>query len=274
MAASASAKLLPKWTDPESTLGVVSKRRKKTPQEANRSQFEHNALQAHHDAKYKEAFKGATAECAEIAQGPNAGKHGFGVSHIVAKWNSKVLSSPNDRQLSKSSVSKAVMLGNSGKSPPKIGRPRTIPIQLTKSIAEHITVRQISGKGEASRQNIVATTTALVHGTKWQGKLNPEMMWRKTRQDHPGIINPVNAKDNDDRRVDWLNFNTVNEWTDAVKTFLIDIGMVKDEPGIIREFPEFRLYFNYCRTLTYCSCSQMAFNLKYLSFIQTTHGSF
>ena len=37
VAASASAELLPKWTDPASTLGVVSKRRKKTPQEANRS---------------------------------------------------------------------------------------------------------------------------------------------------------------------------------------------------------------------------------------------
>jgi len=48
-------------------------------------------------------------------------------------------------------------------------------------------------------------------------------------------MNPVRAKHNDDRQVDWLTYKNVLEWNARAKKFLVDIGMAKDEPGTIRE---------------------------------------
>ncbi len=46
---------------------------------------------------------------------------------------------------------------------------------------------------------------------------------------------PAKAKDNEDHRVEWLTFRNVNDWTDAAKKLLIEMGMVKDAPGFISE---------------------------------------
>ena len=52
---------------------------------------------------------------------------------------------------------------------------------------------------------------------------------------HPEIFNPVMAKNDDDRRIEWLTFKNINNWTDAVKGELAHIGMVKNEAWIISE---------------------------------------
>ena len=49
------------------------------------------------------------------------------------------------------------------------------------------------------------------------------------------MFNPVLAKNDDDRRVDWLTFSNINEWTDIVKREPVQIGMVLDRPGKIGE---------------------------------------
>lgn len=47
---------------------------------------------------------------------------------------------------------------------------------------------------------------------------------------------PHSAKNNEDRRVDWLSYGNILAWTARAKEFLISIGMAKDEPaGIIRK---------------------------------------
>ncbi|MBV5280331.1 MAG: hypothetical protein J0651_03500, partial [Actinobacteria bacterium] len=53
---------------------------------------------------------------------------------------------------------------------------------------------------------------------------------------HSDILNLVRAKINEDRRVEWLTYKNINDWTAAAKKFLIAIRMAKDEPGIIREY--------------------------------------
>ena len=73
-------------------------------------------------------------------------------------------------------------------------------------------------------------------GTEWEAKVNPEWVWRKTRSLHPEILNPVQAKNHEDRRVDWLSYANINLWTDTAKKYLIGIGMLKDEPGEICKF--------------------------------------
>ena len=56
------------------------------------------------------------------------------------------------------------------------------------------------------------------------------------RTEHPEMLNPVRAKNHEVRRVDWLSYNNIIKWNDRVKQFLVEIGMAKDEPGMIREY--------------------------------------
>ena len=60
-----------------------------------------------------------------------------------------------------------------------------------------------------------------------------EYVYRRMKVEHPEILNPVWAKNHEDRQVDWLSFNIIMKWKSWVKQFLIDIGMAKDEPGMM-----------------------------------------
>ena len=95
---------------------------------------------------------------------------------------------------------------------------------------------QVAGEGEASSVKMKALTEGLVANNKWEGVFSTEYCWRKARKNHPEIMNPVKAKVNEDRRVEWLSYKNVMDWTARVKEFLISIGMAKDEPGEIREY--------------------------------------
>jgi len=94
---------------------------------------------------------------------------------------------------------------------------------------------QTSGEGEASGAGMKCLTEGLVAGTKWENEFSTDYVWRKTRRDHPEILIPVYAKNNEDRRVEWLSYKNIIDWTARAKQFLISIGMAKDEPGMIRE---------------------------------------
>lgn len=64
--------------------------------------------------------------------------------------------------------------------------------------------------------------------------------------DNPAIMNPAKTRDGEDHRVDWLTFSNINQWTDAAKKELIDLGMVKDEPGYISKFVLYLLCPFFC----------------------------
>ncbi len=46
-----------------------------------------------------------------------------------------------------------------------------------------------------------AVASAVLAGTKYDGKIDVEYLWHKTRERHPEIINPVRAKNHENRRV-------------------------------------------------------------------------
>ena len=53
--------------------------------------------------------------------------------------------------------------------------------------------------------------------------------------EHPAILNPVQAKRHEDRRVDWLTYKNINTCTDAAKEYLVGISMLGNKPGTICE---------------------------------------
>jgi hypothetical protein len=61
---------------------------------------------------------------------------------------------------------------------------------------------QASGEGEASSLKMRAILSAITLGTKFENKFSSDYIWWKTRLDHPRLICPAKAIDNEDRRVD------------------------------------------------------------------------
>jgi hypothetical protein len=93
---------------------------------------------------------------------------------------------------------------------------------------------QISGEGEASSLKMRAIAAAVTLGTPHKNKFSADYLWRRTRMDHPALINPSRAINNEDRRVDWLTYRNIIEWNKRAKEFLVGINMGKDERGFIR----------------------------------------
>ena len=112
-----------------------------------------------------------------------------------------------------------------------------MPEDLMKDITVHSIMMQVSGEGEAKGSHMMKLISGLGSGTKWEGTINPAYVWRKARSSNPAIINPFKVKDDEDRSVDWLTFCNINDWTDQAKRVLIDMNMVKDEPGEISKSP-------------------------------------
>ena len=111
---------------------------------STRNMFANKAVCAHSADQYSKALKDTTKYYLRIKSGLNAGKKGYGPVSIVEKWNREILNLPSDRKLSKSALSAAVQAGRAGSSPSKRGRPQTIPLVLTETLAIHVTMMQVS----------------------------------------------------------------------------------------------------------------------------------
>ena len=81
------------------------------------------------------------------------------------------------------------------------------------------------------------TLIAMKLGTKHGGTFNKRYAVCRAHCEHPEVFNPVVAKNDGNRRVEWLTYNNLNVWTDAVKKELIKLGVVLDKPGFISECP-------------------------------------
>jgi len=99
-----------------------------------------------------------------------------------------------------------------------------------------IFIMQVSGEGEMSSLKMRTLATAMTLSTPHEGKLTNDHIWKMCRHRHPEYIKPARAVDNKDQRVDWLTYNNIIKWMKRAKKFLLDIGMAKDEPGIIRKW--------------------------------------
>ncbi len=135
--------------------------------------------------------------------------------------------------LTKSSVHRAVSRGQFGVSPVKNGRTSKAPPELTRGLVCHAVMMQISDEGDASSLKMQAIAVVTL-GTPHENKFSTDYLWRRTRMDHPTLINPSRAINNEDRRVDWLTYRNFIKWNKRAKEFLVEIKMGKDEQGFIR----------------------------------------
>jgi hypothetical protein len=100
-------------------------------------------------------------------------------------------------------------------------------------LACHSVMMQASGEGEVSSLKMRAISSAITLGTKFENKFSSDYLWQKTRFDHPCLICPAKAINNEDRQVNWLTYQKITDWNIAAKTFLISIGMGTKDRGLI-----------------------------------------
>ena len=118
---------------------------------------------------------------------------------MALQVNSSMLSSPNYRKLSATSLQRAIESKRVGQSPSKHGQPEKVPFQLCAALAKQSTMMQVASEGEASGKKIKALTEGLVYGTKWESVFSTDYCWNRTRSQYPEILNPVRVKINEDR---------------------------------------------------------------------------
>ncbi len=211
-------------------------RKKRTPSQVCCDNFDTKAKCSYYEDRYSKAFKGATFKLNDNLNNDSVrGRRGHGAPSISKTFNKIMLSSLNDCKIKPTTLYEAVASNQVGLLPATRGRPEKIPSKLCAALATQSAMMQLSSEGEASSVNMKALTEGLVAKTKRQGVFNSKYCWRKTQKNHPEILNPVKAKVNKDRRVEWLTYKNIMDWTARAKEFLISIGMAKDEPGIIHE---------------------------------------
>jgi hypothetical protein len=231
---------LPPWIDPESCSKMLTRRKRKSLTEAHSYRLTEQVSDLHRAGRYKNAFKACTrllkpAVAEDRSRGVTSMKGPVSVRKAVDRLNNEMLSSPNDRKLTKSAIQNAVARGSFGVSPLKNGRPRIVPPELTHGLACHAVMMQSSGEGEASSLKMRALAGALTMGTRHENKFSTDWLWRRTRNDHPRMIMPAKAINNEDRRVDWLTYKNIKDWNQKAKEYLISVGMGTPEQGLIRK---------------------------------------
>jgi hypothetical protein len=113
------------------------------------------------------------------------GKRGTRLLAVISHINEEMLSSPNDKKLTKSSVHRAVSRGQFGVSPVKNRRQSKVPPELTHGLACHAVMLHIAGEGEASSLKMRAITAAVMLGTLHKNKFSADYLWGRTRIYHP-----------------------------------------------------------------------------------------
>jgi hypothetical protein len=221
----------PSWLDPDNTLEAMTLRQERTPSQVCQDNFDSNAKRL-----YYGAFKKASIKLSDSLNNDSTrGKRGQGARAIAATFNESMLSSQRDHRIKATTLREAVAFDRVGLSPLKRGRPEKIPSKLCAALSKQSTMMQVVNEGKALSVKLKVMAEGLIANTKWQNVFSTDYCWRKTRKNHPEILNPIKAKVNKDCRVEWLSYKNIMEWTAQAKEFLITIGMAKDEPGIIRE---------------------------------------
>ena len=236
-AVEASIECLPAWVDKAVVKKTMSVKKRNSAGMVNKINFNKKVKSGMRDARYKRAYKLATDEAYSLEQKGLGGTKGNGLRAIAARYNTRYLADPGDRQLSRSALVRAVKeRGEHGKSPPKLGRPVRVLPQITDQLAMQAAMMQASGEGEATTAKLEQSLTAMTAGTTHKDTFNNNYAVRKAMRLHPEVFGPVRAINDEDRRVDWLTYKNLNSWTDAVKKEMVDLGVVFDKPGFISKF--------------------------------------
>ena len=141
----------------------LTKRKEITSLDINREIFNDQAIKGYYDTQYSTAWKAATIELSTNFFEGNQGKHGFGANVVAKKYNENLLSSPNDKKIKKTNLTRVVHSGEVGVSPKSQGTLNKSPPGFIKACATHTTMMHLSGEDEASGAHIIATIQALAH---------------------------------------------------------------------------------------------------------------
>ena len=229
---------MPAWLDHDKTIATLSKRPRRSSTNYAQDKFAEKVEEQYRAKRFKVAFKEVqriVKENQSFDRGAAQPKKGKGIRAVIKAVSEEFLDSPNDIKISRGAIMRALHRGDNV-SPLKAGRKVSVPDVLPYALATHSTMMQVSGNGEACAANMKAVASAVIAGTKYDGRIDVEYLWRKTREKHPEIINPVRAKNHENRRVDWLSYKNLMDWNKRAKKFLVDVGMAKDERGLIREY--------------------------------------
>lgn len=227
---------LPPWIDSESCAKMLTRRKRKSITEAHSYRLTEQVSDLYRSGRYKSAFKACTSLLRPPPEAVAAQRtKGISVTKAIKRINDQMLSSPNDKKLKRTIIYEALQRGSFGVSPLKMGRPRIVPPELTHGLACHAVMMQSSGEGEASSLKMRAVAGAITLGTVHENKFSASYLWRRTRKEHPRMLLPRKAINNEDRRVDWLTYKNIMDWNSRAKQFLISCGMCTPEQGLIRK---------------------------------------
>ena len=226
---------LPGWVDKASVAKTLARTRRRTSAEVNLANFEHKANYMHHKATYSRAYKAATEEYAKGNDGIST-KRGMGLRAIADRYNKEMLWAPRDKQLTKAAIHGAFVRGQCGVSPLRKGPPVKVTPEITGQLAMQAAMMQAAGQGEANSSNMRKAIFAMTVGTEHGTSMDTEYVFKKARASHPEVFTPVLAKNDDDRRIEWMTYKNINDWTDMVKEELIRIDMVVNKPGLISKW--------------------------------------
>ena len=154
-------------------------------------------------ARYNRAYKRATDELWNLREKGELGKHGKGLRAIASKYNVLYLSDPGDRRITKSSLDRALRERmEHGVSPPKLGRPESVPTTVTDHLAVHTAMMQAAGEGEATTASLKQTLVSATASTKRDGTFSHDYAVKKSRRLNSLVYMPVKSIGDEDRRME------------------------------------------------------------------------
>jgi hypothetical protein len=99
----------PSWLDPDKTLEAMTLRKKRTPSQVCRDNFDSNAIRSYYGDRYSNAFKKATIKLSDsLNDDSTRGTRGQGARAIAATFNESMLSSPSDHKIKATTLREAV----------------------------------------------------------------------------------------------------------------------------------------------------------------------
>ncbi len=133
----------------------MNKHKKQTSIEANCDNFLMQSMKKFVSENYKASFKIATTDLHQNQNGPNSGKEGYGALAKCKQLNNTLLHHPSNKQLTPTTIQSAVDNGLIDISQLKKRQLKKIPLQLTKVLATHTAMLQVTaGEGDVSGHKI------------------------------------------------------------------------------------------------------------------------
>jgi hypothetical protein len=135
---------LPGWCNKAKNKTTLFKRKRLSGSQASTLRIRTKMSDLYYGNWYKDAFKHATLTIQQ-SNSDSKGKRGHGLRLTIDRVNANMLSSLNDKKLTKSAIHNTVLQGEFCVSPIKMGRPVEVPIELTRALALHAVIMQVSG---------------------------------------------------------------------------------------------------------------------------------